>query len=392
MLLSFLLTLRAAGLKVSLSEFLALLELLARGFPVYSLPDFYQVARLSLIKDETQYDRFDAAFAAYFKGVEAITGEQLGSVPEAWLQQQLMRLLSDEERARIRSLGGFEQLIDTLRQRLQEQTEAHHGGNKWIGTAGTSPFGHSGIHPEGIRIGGEGRNRRAVKVWERREFRNLDDRQTLGTRHLQLALRRLRRFARQGAAQELDLAGTIAATARNAGQLQLQMVAERHNSTRLLLLMDVGGSMDPHVRLCEPLFSACRSEFKHLEYYYFHNCIYESLWKDNARRHEQRVATIDVLHRYTADYKVIIIGDAMMSPYEIVERGGSVEHWNEEPGQQWIERLTASFPHLAWLNPEPEHAWSHASSVGILRTLIGPQRMHPLTLDGLDAAIRSLHH
>jgi len=392
MLLSFFLTLRAAGLKPALSEFLTLLEALSKHVAVFSLDDFYHLSRATLVKDESQYDRFDQAFAAYFEGVEALTGEAMGSVPEEWLKRQAERIFSDEEKEKIKSLGGFDELMETLRKRLEEQKEQHHGGNKWIGTNGTSPFGHSGYNPEGVRIGGPGRNKSAVKVWEKRDFKNLDDRVELGTRNIKIALRRLRKFAREGAADVLDLDDTISATARNAGYLDLKMVPERHNATKLLLFLDVGGSMDPHVKVCEELFSACKTEFKHLEHFYFHNFIYESVWKDNSRRHAERVPLFDVLHRYTADYKVVFVGDASMSPYEILQAGGSVEHWNDESGQAWMERVMHQFPRVVWLNPEDTRYWNQTQSVMIVQKLIGADRMFPMTLAGLDGAMRRLSH
>jgi uncharacterized protein with von Willebrand factor type A (vWA) domain len=391
MLFSFFFTLRDAGLKTALSEFLTLLEALAKHVAIFSLDDFYHLARTTLVKDESQYDRFDRAFAAYFQGAEAITADQLlGQIPEQWLRRQAERFLSDEDKARIEALGGLDKLMETLRQRLEEQKEQHHGGNKWIGTGGTSPFGHSGYNPEGVRIGGEGRERRAVKIWEQREFRNLDDTQELGTRNIKIALRRLRRFAREGAAEELDLDDTIRATARNAGYLDIKMVPERHNAVKVLLFLDVGGSMDPYVRVCEELFSACRSEFKHLEYFYFHNFIYESVWKDNQRRRSERTPLFDVLHRYPSDYKVIFVGDAAMSPYEILAPGGSIEHMNEEAGSVWMKRILDTYPHFIWLNPEQPAAWEWTQSIDIVRQLIGPDRMFPMTLAGLEDGMRRL--
>ena len=359
MLLSFFLTLREHGLKVSISEYLTLLEALSRHVAVYSWDDFYLLGRTALVKDETQFDRYDRAFDAYFKGIESSTAEfEAGGIPEDWLRAQAEKLLSPDEMEKIRQLGGFEELMDTLRKRLQEQQERHQGGNKWIGTGGTSPFGNSGFNPQGVRIGGQGRHGKAVKVWQKREYRNLDDTLELGTRNIKLALRRLRRFAREGAAEELDLDDTIRSTARNAGYLDIKMVPERHNAVKVLLFFDVGGSMDPHVRVCEELFSAARMEFKHMEYFYFHNFIYESLWKDNRRRHAEKISTFDVMHRFGPDYKLIFVGDATMSPYEIVQPGGSVEHWNEEAGATWMKRLTDTYNHVVWLNPEPEQYWN----------------------------------
>ena len=393
MLESFFFTMRSAGLKPSLPEYLTLLEALSKHVAIYSIDDFYFLSRATLIKDESQYDRFDQAFAAYFKGVQTLGDEVFGAdIPEEWLRRMAEKHLSPEEMAQIQALGGLVKLMETLRQRLEEQKEQHHGGNKWIGTGGTSPFGHSGYNPEGVRIGGESKHKRAVKVWEKREFRNLDDSVELGTRNIKVALRRLRRFAREGAQDILDVDDTIRSTAKNAGYLDLKMVAERRNAVKVLLFLDVGGSMDPHVRACEELFSACKTEFKHLEYYYFHNFIYESVWKDNRRRQSERIPLYDVLHRYTPDYKVIFVGDATMSPYEIAQPGGSVEHWNEEAGATWMRRLMQTFPHLVWLNPEPERFWDHTPSLRMTQEVIGADRMFPLTLDGLDRGMRRLMH
>ena len=392
MLFTFFLTVREAGVKTSLSEFLTLLEALSKHVAVFSLDDFYHLSRVALVKDESQYDRFDRAFAAYFKGIEAITGELLGSIPEEWLRKQADRLLTDEEKEKIKALGGLDELMETLKKRLEEQKERHQGGNKWIGTGGTSPFGNSGYNPEGVRIGGAGGQKKAVKIWEKREFRNLDDNIELGTRNIKIALRRLRKFAREGAAEELDIDDTISSTARNAGWLDIKMVPERRNTVKVLLFLDVGGSMDPHVKVCEELFSACKTEFKHLEYFYFHNFIYESVWKDNMRRNNERIPLFDVLHKYTPDYKVIFVGDASMSPYEIVQPGGSIEHWNEEAGAVWMKRMLDVFPRLVWLNPDNEQRWEYSPSVRIVQELIGADRMFPMTLDGLDHAMRRLGH
>ncbi|MGB0954399.1 MAG: vWA domain-containing protein [Panacagrimonas sp.] len=391
MLFTFFLLVRQAGVKTSLSEFLTLLEALSRHVAVFSLDDFYHLSRTSLVKDETQYDRFDKAFAAYFKGIEAVTGEMLGSIPEDWLRKQAEKLLTDEEKAKIQSLGGLDELMETLKKRLEEQKERHQGGSKWIGTGGTSPFGNSGYNPEGVRIGGTGGNRRAVKIWEKREFQNLDDTVELGTRNIKIALRRLRKFAREGSPDILDIDDTIRSTARNAGYLDIKMVPERHNAVKVLLFLDVGGSMDPHVRVCEELFSACKTEFKHLEYFYFHNFIYESVWKDNLRRHTDRMALFDVMHKYTPDYKVIFVGDASMSPYEILQPGGSIEHWNEEAGAVWMQRLSEQFPHMIWLNPDPDQRWEYSPSIKVVQDLVGEDRMFPMTLSGLEQGMRRLH-
>ena len=382
--------LRAAGVPVSLTEFLTLLAALAARVAEVSADDFYHLARATLVKDERHYDRFDRVFAQVFAGAERVFGELLGSVPEEWLRSLGARVFSEEEKRRIAALGGFEQLLATLRARLAEQQGRHQGGSRWIGTGGTSPFGTGGYNPEGVRIGPAGAGgRRAVKVWERREYRNFDDTVELGTRNLKLALRKLRRFAREGAAEQLDLEGTIDATARNAGLLDLKLVPERHNAVKVLLFLDVGGSMDEHVRVCEELFSAARSEFKHLEHFYFHNFIYEHVWKDNSRRYGTVTPTERVLHTYGRDYRVIFVGDASMSPYEITQPGGSIEHWNAESGARWMARVTDSFPRLVWLNPEVARRWEYTPSVGITRELVGG-RMFPLTIEGLELAIREL--
>ncbi len=387
MLIDFFLHLREHRVPASTKEFLALLEALQQGIANRSLDDFYFLARTTLVKDEAHFDRFDRAFATYFKGIESLPGME-ARIPEEWLRKSMQRHLSPEDKARLEKLG-WDKLMAEFKNRLQEQKGRHAGGSKWIGTGGSSPFGHGGHHPEGIRVGGTSENRSAVKVWEKREFRNLDDQIELGTRNIKVALRRLRKFARQGAADELDLDGTIAGTARNAGFLDLRLRPERHNAVKVLLFLDIGGSMDDHVRVCEELFSACRSEFKHLEHYYFHNCVYEGVWKDNRRRHTDRTPTLDVLHRYGDDYKLIFVGDASMSPYEILHPGGSVEHWNEEAGAAWLQRLAGTFPHVAWLNPEPEQAWQYRQSTALIRNLIGG-RMYPLTLDGLTRAMHQL--
>jgi uncharacterized protein len=390
MLVQFFFALRTAGVPVSITEFLTLLEALQQRVAQLSAQEFYWLSRACLVKDERHYDRFDRAFGEVFEGAERLFEQLLAEVPAEWLQGLAARVLSAEEKRRIEALGGWDKLLETLAQRLREQRERHAGGSKWIGSGGTSPFGANGFNPEGIRIGQDvSRERRAVKVWERREFRNLDDHVELGTRNLKLALRKLRRFAREGAADELDLEGTIDATARNAGLLDLKLVPERHNAVKVLLFLDVGGSMDDHVRVCEELFSAARSEFKHLEHFYFHNFLYENLWKDNSRRHSALIPTQQVLRTYGRDYRAIVIGDATMSPYEIVQPGGSIEHWNKEAGALWMQRLCATFPRLVWLNPEFEARWEHTPSVRITRALVG-ERMFPLTIAGLDLAIREL--
>jgi uncharacterized protein with von Willebrand factor type A (vWA) domain len=388
MLVDFFLHLKARQLPVSTKELLVLLEALEARLVSGSLDDFYLLSRAILVKDEALYDRFDRAFGEYFKGVEALPG-MAAMIPEEWLELAARRHLSEEERLKLQKLG-YEKLFAQLKQRLAEQKERHAGGNKWIGTAGTSPYGHGGYHPEGIRIGGASAgNRTAVKVWEQREFRNLDDSVELGVRNIKVALRRLRRFARKGAATELDLDGTITGTARNAGWLDLQMRPERHNAIKVLLFLDIGGSMDDHIQTCEELFSAARSEFKHLEHFYFHNCVYEGVWKDNHRRHNEKLSTWDVIHNYGPDYKLVFVGDASMSPYEIARPGGSVEHWNEEAGAVWMERLLNTWSRAVWLNPLPEEHWDYTPSIKLLQQLMG-QRMFPLTIDGLERAMRSL--
>ncbi|MDY0072426.1 MAG: VWA domain-containing protein [Thauera sp.] len=388
MLIDFFLHLKSSRLPVSTREFLTLLEGLREHVCPPSLDDFYVFSRACLVKDESLYDRFDQAFGSYFKGVSALPGLE-AELPEEWLQAMARKHLSAEDRAKLEKLG-WDKLMDELRKRLAEQKGRHEGGNKWIGTGGSSPFGNSGYHPEGIRIGGESAgNRSAIKVWEKREFRNLDDSVELGTRNIKVALRRLRRFAREGASEELDLDGTIAATARNAGWLDLLMRPERHNAVKVLLFLDVGGSMDDHIQVCAELFSACRLEFKHLEYFYFHNCVYEGVWRDNQRRHRERTPLIDVIHKYGNDYKLIFVGDATMSPYEILHPHGSVEHMNSEPGADWLRRLLDAYPAAAWLNPEPERLWDYRQSIGIIRQLMGG-RMFPLTLDGLTRAMQNL--
>lgn len=390
MLVPFFYSLREGGLKTSITELLTLHEALAAGMVDNSVEDFYFLARACLVKDESQLDRFDRLFAAYFDGVDAGLGELFADIPEDWLRRQASLDLSDEEKQKLEAMGGLDRLMEALRERLEEQKERHEGGNKWIGTAGTSPFGAYGYNPEGIRIGGgSGGNRRAVKVWEQRQYRNLDDSVEIGTRNIKVALRRLRKFAREGAADQLDLDGTIDRTARNGGLLDIHFVPERHNAVKVLLCLDVGGSMDDHVRVCEELFSAARSEFKHLEYFYFHNFIYESLWKDNQRRHDERVPTLDITHKYGADYKLVFVGDATMSPYEIAYPGGSVEHWNEEPGAVWLKRLLSTYDKAVWLNPEPEARWESTPSIRMTRELMD-ERMFPLTVSGLDAAMRRL--
>jgi uncharacterized protein with von Willebrand factor type A (vWA) domain len=392
MLIEFFNELRHYGLKPTVTEYLTLIEALDRQVAVCNIEDFYYLSRCTLVKDETQFDRFDRIFSHYFKGIEDATEGLFGKdeIPEEWLRKMAELELTDEQKAEIEAMGGWDKLMETLKKRFEEQKERHQGGSKWIGTAGTSPFGAYGYNPEGVRIGQEGsRNRSAVKVWDKREYRNLDDSRELGTRNIKMALRKLRRFAREGAVDELDLDDTIRSTARNAGYLDLKMRPERHNAVKILLFFDVGGSMDPHVRVCEEMFSAARAEFKHLEYFYFHNFVYESVWKDNYRRHSEKIPLFDVLHKYPTDYKVIFVGDATMSPYEIAYAGGSVEHWNEEAGAVWMQRLLDVYPRVAWLNPEPEKHWDYTPSIKLTQELLG-NRMYPMTLAGLDDATRAL--
>jgi uncharacterized protein with von Willebrand factor type A (vWA) domain len=392
MFASFVAQLRTAGLPVSITEYLTLLGAMKANVAEYSVDDFYYLSRATLVKDERHLDRFDRVFAEVFKGLERAEGTAPQDIPEEWLRLVSEKLLTPEEMAQVEALGGFEKLMETLRQRLEEQKERHQGGNKWIGTGGTSPFGAYGYNPEGVRIGQkESRHRRAVKVWDKREFRDLDGDVEIGTRTMKIALRKLRRFARQGAATELDLPGTIHATANNAGSLDLKMVPERHNAVKILLLLDIGGSMDDHVRVSQQLFSAVRTEFKHLEYFYFHNCVYERVWKENRRRDESSISTFELMRTYGRDYKLIFVGDATMSPYEIVQPGGSVEHWNGEAGRVWIERLTGHFRKSAWLNPSKEEFWRYTHSIEVLRQLM-EGRMFPLTLTGLDDMTRELSH
>jgi uncharacterized protein with von Willebrand factor type A (vWA) domain len=388
MLLNLLDELRAAGIGASVKEHLLLLEALDADAIEMTPEAFYYLARAVYVKDETLYDRFDQVFAKVFRGLETDYGAQGADIPEDWLKAIAEKFLSPEEMEKIKALGSWDAIMETLKQRLAEQKGRHQGGSKWIGTGGTSPFGNGGYNPEGVRIGGEGQHKKAVKVWEKREFANLDSDRELGTRNIKMALKRLRRFAREGARDELDLDATVAGTARQ-GWLDIHMRAERHNAVKILILFDVGGSMDPYVRVCEELFSAVKSEFKNMEFFYFHNCPYESLWKDNSRRWAERMPTWDMLHKYGHDYKLLIVGDAAMSPYEIRQPGGSVEHFNAESGAVWIQRLTATYPAAAWLNPVPEDRWRFDVSNGLVREAMN-DRMYPLTLAGLDAATREL--
>ncbi|MEZ5529011.1 MAG: hypothetical protein R3E57_03575 [Porticoccaceae bacterium] len=390
MLLNFFEGLRKGGVPVSIKEYLVLLEALQQRLAFADLNDFYLLARTCLVKDEKYYDRYDRAFAVYLNQLDSIEQIIEALIPEDWLRKEFERNLSEEEKARIETLGGLEQLIEAFKKRLAEQQERHAGGKKWIGTGGTSPFGRGGFHPEGIRVGGEGENQRAVKVWEQRAFQNLDDSVELGTRNIKLALRRLRKFARSGAAEELDLEHTISATARNAGLLDIKMVPERHNAVKVLIFFDVGGSMDPHVKICEELFSAVRSEFKHLEYYYFHNFLYDYVWRDNRRRHNEKTLTVDLLRTYSRDYRVVFVGDATMSPYEVSSPGGSAEYYNEEAGSVWMQRMMDSFDRLIWLNPVRTDYWQYTASIKLIQQLLGPERMFPVTLAGLEQAMTAL--
>ncbi|MDB5844656.1 MAG: hypothetical protein JWP79_1966 [Polaromonas sp.] len=405
MLIDFFYTLRSARLPVSVKEFLMLLEALQAGVVgphsgkadgpdgeitegAYKIDDFYYLSRTVLVKDEKHYDKFDRAFASYFKGVETVA-DFSKDMPLEWLRKNLELELSPEDKAKIEKMG-WDELMETLKKRFEEQKERHEGGSKWIGTGGTSPFGANGFNPQGIRIGQEkSRNRSAVKVWDQRAYKDYDDTQELGTRNIKVALRRLRKFARQGNQEELDLADTIRSTAANAGWLDIKMVPERHNNVKVLLLMDVGGTMDDHIHRVEEMFSAVKAEFKHLEFYYFHNCVYDFMWKNNRRRFAEKFPTWDIIRKYNKDYKLIFVGDATMSPYEILQAGGSVEYNNEEAGAEWLQRLTNAFPKFAWINPEPQGVWQYRQSISVIQQLMG-QRMYPLTLKGLEEAIRLL--
>jgi hypothetical protein len=389
MLVTFFLSLKKAGVPVSVREFLVLLEAMTRGLAFGSIDDFYRLSRTSLVKDEQYFDRFDRAFGAFFKELESFDDVLEALLPEDWLRSEFEKYLTEEEKNKIQSLGGLEKLIEEFKKRLEEQQKRHSGGSKWVGTGGTSPFGNAGYHPEGIRVGGEGRQGRAVKVWDKRQFRNLDASVELGTRNVKVALKRLRAFARTGAQEELDLDDTIQSTARNAGMLDIKMIPERHNAVKVLLFIDVGGSMYPYVQSCEELFSAARSEFKHLDYFYFHNFIYDFVWKDNRRRNSEVTATWDVLHKYARDYRVIFVGDASMAPYEIVSPGGNIEYFNEEAGATWMQRVAGTYDRLAWLNPTPESYWEYTQSIHMVKELVD-DRMFTLTLSGLDTAMRSL--
>ena len=389
MLISFFQTLKNAGIPVSIKEYLIMLEALNARIAFASVDDFYLLSRTCLVKDEKYFDRFDRAFSAWFNEMESIDDVINALIPEEWLRAAVEKYLSEEDKAKIESLGSLEELLDAFRERLEEQEKRHSGGSKWIGTGGTSPFGHSGYHPEGIRIGGESRNQRAVKVWEERQFQNLDDSVAIGTRSIKMALRRLRRFARSGANEELDLDDTIRSTARNAGLLDIRMVPERRNAVKVLVFFDVGGSMYPYVKTCEELFSAARAEFKHLDYFYFHNFFYDFFWRDNQRRRTETIPTWEILNTYQRDYKVIIVGDASMAPYEVVSVGGSVEYMNRESGVTWMTRLLENFEKVIWLNPTPRAHWGYTQSIGLIQELV-EDHMYPLTLEGLDSGVRYL--
>jgi len=392
MLIDFFQTMRQYRVPCSIREYLDLIGALESHLAFADLDDFYQISRLCLVKDERHFDKFDKAFAHYFEGIDALS-EVLGldkAIPEEWMKSEFERMFSKEEMDEIESLGGFEELMKKLKERLEEQEKRHRGGNKMIGTGGSSPFGADGFNPEGVRIQqNKSRHRKAVKVWEQRNYRNLDDDVELGIRNIKVALRRLRKFARQGAAEELDLDDTISSTASNAGYLDIKMVPERHNAVKVLLFFDIGVTMDPFVKICEEMFSAAKTEFKHLETYYFHNCMYESVWKDNRRRSNERTSTWDIMRKYTKDYKVIYVGDAMMAPYEVTHVGGSVEHWNDEPGAVWLQRMKETFDKIAWLNPVPESQWGWSGSLNSIREIM-EEKMFPLTINGLEDAMRYL--
>jgi uncharacterized protein with von Willebrand factor type A (vWA) domain len=390
MLIDFFMQVKNARVPVSLREYLDLIEALQQRLAFANMDEFYYLSRLCLVKDERHFDKFDRAFDKYFKGVESLDFMLDQAIPEDWLRAEFERQLSEEDKQKIESMGGLQELIEAFKQRLEEQKKRHQGGNKMIGTGGTSPFGANGYNPEGFRIGQEGsRHKSAVKVWEKRGYKDLDDSIIIGTRNIKVALRRLRKFARQGAADILDMDDTIGATARNGGYLDIKMVPERHNTVKVLLFLDVGGSMDPHIRVCEELFSACKTEFKHLEYFYFHNFIYESVWKNNIRRTSESTSVWDLLHKYSPDYKVIFVGDASMAPYEITQAGGSIEHWNEEPGAVWLKRLKDHFKKVIWLNPMPEDYWGAGGSLGITQELL-EDKMYPLSIEGLEAGMKYL--
>jgi uncharacterized protein with von Willebrand factor type A (vWA) domain len=389
MFVNFFYELKNNGIPVSIKEYLTLLDALKAGCADYSVDDFYYLSRSVFVKDEKNLDKFDRVFGKTFEGIEFIADDEAADIPDEWLKKMAELYLSEEEMKKIEALGDWDKIMETLKKRLEEQEKRHQGGNKWIGTAGKSPYGAYGYNPAGVRIGQkEGRHGKAVKVWDKRDFKNLDDSVELGTRNIKVALRKLRQFAREGEATELDLDNTIRSTAHN-GYLDIKMVPEKHNAVKILLFLDVGGSMDPHIKVCEELFSAARTEFKHLEFFYFHNCPYERVWKDNSRRHTETMPMMEVLHTYPHDYKAIFVGDASMSPYEITYPGGSVEHWNEESGEVWMNRITNIYNKSVWLNPIPEEHWTYGQSIQILKTLMS-DRMYPLSLNGLDRAMKEL--
>lgn len=390
MLVNFFMALRNERLPVSFTELFTLLECLSRNVIFASVDDFYQLSRMCFVKDEKNFDKFDVAFSKYFDEVKKFDDLSLLQIPDDWLRKEIEKHLSDEEKRNIDALGGLDKLMEEFRKRMSEQEKRHQGGNKWVGTGGTSPFGAYGYNPEGIRIGQqESRHKRAVKVWDKREYRDLDDSVEIGTRNIKMALRRLRRFARTGSVDELDITDTISSTARNAGFLDIKMVPERHNSVKVLLFFDVGGSMDPHVKICEELFSAARSEFKHLKYFYFHNFLYESVWTKSKRRHAETTSTFEIINKYSKDYKVIFVGDATMAPYEVTHIGGSIEHYNEEAGATWMSRLTDHFDNIVWINPTPQEYWEHSYSIEVVKELL-EDRMFSLSVSGLENAMKLL--
>ena len=383
MLINLFNTLKDTGVPCTLRELLDLLTALDKRLVFANTDEFYFLSRAILVKDEKNYDKFDRAFDIYFKGLETLDDVIQALIPDEWLGKEFEKFLTPEELEKIKSMGGLEKLLDEFKKRLEEQKERHEGGDKWVGTGGTSPYGNSGMNPEGIRVDGEGKEGKAVKVWQKRDFKNLDDSIELGTRNIKIALRRLRKFVRESHNEEFDLDGTVKSTAKNAGLLDIKMVPEKANAVKVIVLFDVGGSMDPHVKICEELFSACKTEFKNLEYFYFHNFIYETVWKDNSRRHNERIETTELFQKYSQDYKIIFIGDATMAPYEITNAGGSIEHWNEEPGSLWMKKFYSNFEKLIWLNPVPQDHWDYSASIELSRTLIDDQ-MFPLTIKGLE--------
>ena len=383
MLINLFNTLKDTGVPCTLRELLDLLTALDKRLVFANTDEFYFLSRAILVKDEKNYDKFDRAFDIYFKGLETLDDVIQALIPDEWLRKEFEKFLTPEELEKIKSMGGLEKLLDEFKKRLEEQKERHEGGDKWVGTGGTSPYGNSGMNPEGIRVDGEGKEGKAVKVWQKRDFKNLDDSIELGTRNIKIALRRLRKFVRESHNEEFDLDGTVKSTAKNAGLLDIKMVPEKANAVKVIVLFDVGGSMDPHVKICEELFSACKTEFKNLEYFYFHNFIYETVWKDNSRRLNERIETTELFQKYSQDYKIIFIGDATMAPYEITNAGGSIEHWNEEPGSLWMKKFYSNFEKLIWLNPVPQDHWDYSASIELSRTLIDDQ-MFPLTIKGLE--------